>query len=128
MSRAGDLEIVDDPNGVVIRRLIVGPLDTNCWILHGTHSANALVIDPGDEAARILDAVSDLHVSAIVLTHSHWDHVLAVPDVADTHGCEVLMHPDDISVWPLELDHLRREGHFDAGTATKSAVEISLLD
>lgn len=118
MSEAADLEIVDDAHGVVIRRVVVGPLDTNCWILHGTDSTNALLIDPGDEPTRILDAVGDLSVTAIVLTHSHWDHVLAVPGVVDALGCDVFMHPDDNPVWPHELDHLQRVGHFDAGTAT----------
>ncbi len=79
MSEAADLEIVDDAHGVVIRRVVVGPLDTNCWILHGTDSTNALLIDPGDEPTRILDAVGDLSVTAIVLTHSHWDHVPPCP-------------------------------------------------
>ncbi len=122
MSEAADLEIVDDAHGVVIRRVVVGPLDTNCWILHGTHSTNALLIDPGDEPTRILDAVGDLSVTAIVLTHSHWDHVLAVPGVVDALGCDVSMHPDDISVWPHELDHLQRVGHFDAGNATDALL------
>lgn len=65
MSCVADIEIVDDARGVVIRRVVVGSLDTNCWILHGTHSTDALVIDPGDEASRIIDAVSDLQVTAI---------------------------------------------------------------
>ena len=119
MSTTSDLEIVDDEHGLVVRRVVVGPLDTNCWILRSTTSNDAVVIDPGDEPSRIIDAASDLEVSAILLTHSHWDHVLALPDVADKWGCDVLMHPDDAPVWPHELDHLNRFGHFDAGTATE---------
>ena len=122
MSATSDLEIVDDEHGFVVRRVVVGPLDTNCWILRSTTSSDAFVIDPGDEPSRIIDAASDLEVSAIVLTHSHWDHVLALPEVADKWGCDVLMHPDDAPVWPHELDHLSRFGHFDAGTATQQLL------
>jgi len=103
---------------VVLRRIVVGPLDTNCWVLHGRTSAQALLVDPGDEPDRILDAVADLQVTAIVLTHAHFDHVLAVPEVARALDAPVLAHPDDAPVWPHELDVLDRNGHFDAGTAT----------
>ena len=76
--RPPDLEIVDAADGVVIRRLVVGPLDTNCWIVVDPSTNDAIVIDPGDEPERLLEAVSDVHVCHIVLTHAHWDHVLAV--------------------------------------------------
>lgn len=111
-------EVVDEGNGLVLRRVAVGPLDTNCWSVHFVGSSEALLIDPGDEPARILDAVSDLRPAAIVLTHAHFDHVLAVPDIVDALGIPVLAHPADAAVWPNELAHLARHGHFDAGTAT----------
>jgi hydroxyacylglutathione hydrolase len=107
---------------VVVRRVVVGPLETNCWAVHASGSAQALLVDPGDEPDRIIDAVADLHVTAIVLTHAHFDHVLAVPDVAQALGAPVLAHPDDAPVWPHELDGLDRNGHFDAGTATAALL------
>ncbi len=103
---------------VVVRRIVVGPLETNCWVVHAGGSTQALLVDPGDEPDRILDAVADLHITAIVLSHAHFDHVLAVPEVAQALGVPVLAHPDDAPVWPHELDVLDRNGHFDAGTAT----------
>ena len=113
-----DTEFVDDVAGLIIRRVVVGALDTNCWIVADVASGHAIVIDPGDEADRLIDATSDLVVDAVVLTHSHWDHVLALPTVADAWGCDVLQHPDDAPVWPHELNHLSAHRHFDAGTAT----------
>ena len=103
---------------VVLRRIVVGPLDTNCWVLHGRTSAQALLVDPGDEPDRILDAVADLQVTAIVLTHAHFDHVLAVREVAAALAAPVLAHVGDAPVWPHELATLARDAHFDAGTAT----------
>ncbi len=118
MSTAADLEIVDDAAGIVIRRVVVGPLATNCWIIASTTGADAIVVDPGDEPQRLLDATADVDVTAVVLSHSHWDHVLALPTVADAWGCAVHLHPADAPVWPNELAHLHTHGHFDAGTAT----------
>ena len=103
---------------VVLRRVVVGPLATNCWAVHARGSPEALLVDPGDEPDRILDAVADLRVVAIVLTHAHFDHVLAVPEVAAALRAPVLAHVRDGLVWPHELATLARTGHFDAGTAT----------
>lgn len=101
-----------------LRRVVVGELDTNCWIVHAEGHREALVVDPGDEPQRILEAARDLDVVAVVLTHRHFDHVLAVPGIVDALGVPVLAHPSDAPVWPHELATLRRDGHWDAGTAT----------
>ncbi len=106
------------PPEVALRRIVVGALGTNCWVVGARGDRAALLVDPGDEAARILDAVADLTVTAVLLTHAHFDHVLAVAEVAEALGVPVLAHPDDAAVWPGELDHLRLHGHWDAGTAT----------
>ena len=118
MTVRAEAEIVDDADGVVLRRVVVGPLATNCWIVVDARDRRAVVVDPGDEPLRILDACADLDVRAVLLTHTHWDHVLALPDVADALGVDVLAHPGDRPVWPHECQHLHRHGHFDAGTAT----------
>jgi hydroxyacylglutathione hydrolase len=102
----------------VLRRIVVGVLDTNCWILHAHGDRRALVVDPGDEPGRILDAVANLDVVAVLLTHAHFDHVLAVPDVVEALGVPVLAHPADAPVWPHEIATARAAGHWDAGTAT----------
>jgi glyoxylase-like metal-dependent hydrolase (beta-lactamase superfamily II) len=94
----------------------VGVLETNCWIVSA--GDQALVVDPGDEPERILAATAGLHVTAILLTHAHFDHVLAVPELVDAWAVPVLAHPAEAPVWPHELSTVRRDGHWDAGTAT----------
>ncbi len=66
------------------RCFTVGPLQENCWIVHGDGSEKALVIDPGDEEERLRTAIDDLGltVEAILLTHTHFDHVGAVAPLA----------------------------------------------
>jgi hydroxyacylglutathione hydrolase len=64
------------------RCFTVGPLQENCWIVRREDSDHALVVDPGDEADRLIRAVERLTVDAILLTHTHFDHVGAVAEVA----------------------------------------------
>lgn len=121
--RLPDAEFVDEVNGVVLRRVVVGPLQTNSWIVHPLTSTAALLVDPGDDPDRLLDAVGDLRLTAVVLTHTHFDHVLALPDIADATGAPVLAHPYEQPVWPHERATLDHIGHFDAGTATGALLD-----
>jgi hydroxyacylglutathione hydrolase len=71
------------------RCFTVGPLQENCWIVHGDRSA--VVVDPGDEAPRLIAALEDLGLDteAILLTHTHYDHVGAVAPLARHTGAPV---------------------------------------
>jgi len=72
---------------VEVRGLTVGPLAENTWILRGAQAA--LLVDPGEEADRILRALGDTPVEAILLTHCHFDHVGAVAPLARATGAPV---------------------------------------
>ena len=73
------------------RCFTVGPLQENCWIVRPGGGDRALVIDPGDEAERLQGAIEDLGVTveAILLTHTHFDHVGAVAPLARATGAPV---------------------------------------
>ena len=73
------------------RCLTVGPVQENCWIVRRDEADRALVVDPGEEAGRILELVEDLGVTveAILLTHTHFDHIGAVAPVARATGAPV---------------------------------------
>ena len=72
-----------------VRTFTVGPVQENCHF--AIHAGQAVVIDPGDEAPRLLEAIVALgvEVAAILLTHTHFDHVGAVAPVARATGAEV---------------------------------------
>ena len=71
------------------RCFTVGPLQENCWIVRREESDRALVVDPGDEGDRLIAAIDGLTVDAILLTHTHFDHVGAVAPVARATGAPV---------------------------------------
>ena len=66
-----------------ITRLNVGPLSTNCWICP-VGDGSAAIIDPGDEADKIIFTLKKLNITPkfILLTHGHFDHICAVPQLA----------------------------------------------
>ncbi len=94
------------------RCFTVGPVQENCYIVRLAGSAQGVIVDPGDEPQRLLDSLDALGVTeleAILLTHTHFDHVGAVTPVARATGApvycpkierEVLAHIMDYVPWP----------------------------
>ncbi len=78
-----------------VRRVSVGPLEVNCWLVDDGEGGPVVVIDPGDEADRVLGALEGGTVAAIVLTHAHFDHVGAAGAVKDATGAPLMVHEAD---------------------------------
>jgi hydroxyacylglutathione hydrolase len=74
-----------------VRMLTVGPVQENCFVLRRDGAEQALIVDPGEEASRILAAVEEfgVKVDAILVTHCHFDHIGAVAPVAEATGAPV---------------------------------------
>ena len=74
-----------------VRSFTVGPVQENCYLVRRDGATRAVIVDPGDEADRILNVIERLGVTldAILLTHTHFDHVGAVAPVARETGAEV---------------------------------------
>ncbi len=81
---------------VQVHSLVVGRLQTNCYILQS--KGECIVVDPGDEAPRILRYAKDLkvNVKALVATHTHFDHVLGVTELKTSVNVPFLIHKDDL--------------------------------
>jgi len=74
-------------------RVIVGALRTNCYILKSGNSG--IIVDPGDEADRIIEKAKGLGIELILLTHGHPDHTGALREVKEETGAQVAVHPLD---------------------------------
>ncbi|HYU61517.1 MAG TPA: MBL fold metallo-hydrolase [Solirubrobacterales bacterium] len=74
-----------------VRQFTVGPVAENCYLLRADGADRAVIVDPGDEPDRILEAVEGLGVTVegILLTHCHFDHIGAVAPVARETGAPV---------------------------------------
>src|SRR5690606_30057177 len=75
-------------------RLVVGPIEANCYLLYDRPGGEAMVIDPGADGHRILEALTakELQVKAILLTHTHFDHIGALEPVHQATGAPILVH------------------------------------
>ncbi len=82
---------------MIFKRLVVGPLSSNCYIVGSESNKEGMIIDPGDEAEVILRNVKDLglEIRSIVLTHGHIDHIGALKEVKEATGAEVAIHADE---------------------------------
>ena len=74
-----------------VRSFTVGPVQENCYLVRRDGSERAVLVDPGEEADRLLNTIERLGLTldAILLTHTHFDHVGAVAPVARETGAEV---------------------------------------
>jgi glyoxylase-like metal-dependent hydrolase (beta-lactamase superfamily II) len=107
-----------------VRMFTVGPVQENCFIARAQGSSRGVIVDPGEEADRITQAIANLGietVDAILVTHTHFDHIGAVAPVAEATGApvycpvletQVLQNINDYVPWPefgpfagYEADH-----------------------
>ncbi len=87
----------DSEVALVILTLQLGLLQTNCYIVASAEGTDAAVIDPVDDAQSILAhaASKNLHITHILLTHGHFDHILALSQLKHLTGASVAIHRDD---------------------------------
>jgi hydroxyacylglutathione hydrolase len=80
--------------------LTVGPFQENTIFLKSTTSSEVVVIDPGDEAPRLIEFLEsrDLVPVAIVNTHAHLNHVGAIQPLKDHFDIPLYLHPDDLPI------------------------------
>jgi len=72
--------------------MTVGPVQENCYVVRASEASRAVIVDPGDEAQRLLHGLERLGITtldAILLTHTHFDHIGAVAAVARATGAPV---------------------------------------
>ena len=111
-----------------IECVVVGPIETNCWLYKFENESSdkqaCAVIDPGDEAAKIISSLQKLNwvPRYILLTHGHWDHITALPELFKAFGKGE--EPPKIYIHRLDARHLKENSlsinHFEEGDAIGS--------
>ena len=118
-----------------VKVLQVGPIGTNCYLLEDEKAHVAAVIDPGDEAGRILQVIKDdgVDVKYILLTHGHYDHTTAVPDLVKAlPGVQVYIHQADANgagsqLFPLAAQVKDLNNYDEGDTLPLGSLTIEVL-
>jgi len=109
---------------MIIKKFVVGPLESNCFLVIEESSKECFITDPGDEPDRIVDFINEnkLKVKYIICTHAHFDHVAAVPELQEETGAQIVIHKSDLPIyenseehaalWGFEIDPLPRPDIF----------------
>jgi len=93
---------------LIVRKLVVGPIASNCYIVGSESAKECMVIDPGADAKDIIKAVEKLglEIKLIVLTHRHPDHVGAAAQVKEASGAEVATHTECAKYLPQSTSYI----------------------
>ena len=86
--------------------LVIGELSENCYIL--TKNDKSIIIDPGDEAKRIIDFCSNKNVVGILVTHHHFDHIGALKEIESYYNIK-----ESQKVEGFSFEVLKTPGHTD---------------
>lgn len=96
-----------------INSVVVGPLDTNCYILN--NNGKVIIIDPGDEKDKIINEVNG-EVVGIIITHHHFDHVGAMEEIKKYYKVNVYDYSnlkENNKIDNFDFKMIRTPGHTD---------------
>ncbi|GAC1500395.1 MAG: MBL fold metallo-hydrolase [Ktedonobacteraceae bacterium] len=89
----------------IVACVTVGMLKENCYLYACPQTREAVIIDPGDEAARILATIKKLNLIPryIINTHGHFDHICAIDAVSEVYPVPLAIHPADVPLYTDEM-------------------------
>lgn len=98
--------------GLWLKSLTTGELKVNCYLLGCESSGQALVIDPGGSAERILEILKEkgLSLKMVVNTHGHFDHVGGNRALIEASEADLAIHGDDLAILQGAAEHAGRFG------------------
>lgn len=115
MTYTGDVRVGGPPDvrelpEIRITKLAVGPYDNNAYLLRCRATGETLLIDAAAEPDRLVEAVGDGRLVAVVTTHRHADHWQGLRRVVDQTGAQVIAHPLDAEALPVSVTRTVTDG------------------
>jgi glyoxylase-like metal-dependent hydrolase (beta-lactamase superfamily II) len=111
---------------LVVTKVCVGALDTNCYLLRCRATGKQAMIDAAAEPDLLLDLVGTAGLDLVITTHRHADHVGALADVVAATGARTAAHRDDAGHLPIGVDVVLEHG--DAvvfGSTSMEAIHLA---
>ena len=100
---------------MIIKRIVVGPIEANCYLVGDEKTKETIIIDPGDDTGKILRAIKEdnLKPEFILLTHRHPDHIGALEEIKEKLNIEVLnvKDGDELKLGNLKIKVITTPGH-----------------
>ncbi|MGX6979743.1 MBL fold metallo-hydrolase [Vagococcus elongatus] len=80
---------------IQIKQLVTGPVEANCYFIY--NETSLLIVDPGEDGGKIKEMIANLNRKpvAILLTHTHYDHIGALEEIRSTYDIPVYVHPSE---------------------------------
>lgn len=114
---------------MIIKRIPVGMLETNCYLLIDEATGKAAVIDPGYMSQRLKDALSAPEIKSVdyvLLTHGHFDHIMGVYGVKELTGAKVAIHSTEKKC--LENERYSLASQVEPGKQKSVTCDVELED
>jgi glyoxylase-like metal-dependent hydrolase (beta-lactamase superfamily II) len=110
--------------GLEITSLSVGPMDNNAYVLRCRATGDAVLVDAANDAPRLLELIGPGGIRAVVTTHRHPDHWMALADVVAATGAESLAHPADAPEIPVVTGHLTEAEPLRIGDCSLAVIHL----
>ena len=107
---------------LTLRKLAVGPMDNNAYLLVDRSTGEGLLVDAANEAGRLLELIGDTPLATVVTTHRHGDHWQALREVVDRTGARTVAHELDAPELPVPVTET--VGHGDTVTVGSSGLTV----
>jgi glyoxylase-like metal-dependent hydrolase (beta-lactamase superfamily II) len=107
---------------LLVDKIVTGPLENNVYLIACAATGEAVIIDAAGEPARILEMAAEAHVTAVLTTHGHWDHVGAADEVAGALEVPILIGPEDAAMASLEDTTALDAGSMAVGDLTLEII------
>jgi hydroxyacylglutathione hydrolase len=111
---------------MILEGLVVGMFQSNCYVVGSESTREAIVIDPGEDAERILALLERLQLKteSVVVTHAHVDHIGALESVREATGASVAMHRDAFGSSRKDAPLLRAMLGIDTGDLSEPGLYL----